>query len=356
MPFLIVTNLLFPGQKRSKMLSYKMMRSLTTLLLLLVLMTQVVTPIYAVDTEKMGMHILHPSELSQAKQLISTSNPDKWQYVTIPFTLEDANKQAEWQAFFDKSRQEKVIPLVRLTTRVEKGAWVVPNRRDITRQIEVLSRLTWPTEERHIIVFNEVNHAKEWGGTIDPEEYARILAFTKNWANTEGKNYVVLPAAMDLAAPNGRVTREAFSYLSAMHKADPEIFIGLGGWNSHSYPNPGFSAAPQRKGQNSLRGYENELTFLQGKTDKELPVYITETGWEDSSKTGRYLSSYYLYALQHIWSDNRVKAVTPFVFKGDPGPFTRFSFVKGDGTPTRQYQALQTAMKQFYGKSTASTE
>lgn len=332
------------------------MNCLTKLLLFCAAFLLFSSRVWAVETEKMGVHILNPAELTAAKELLAPSESQSWHYMTIPFTLDDLEKPKEWQTFFDTAREQKVIPLVRLTTRVEDGAWKIPTQRDITRQIAVLSRLTWPTEERHIIVFNEVNHAKEWGGSIDPGEYAEILSFTKSWATTEDKKYVVLPAALDLAAPNGKVTREAFSYLNAMYASDPEVFTGLGGWNSHSYPNPGFSAAPQAKGKNSLRGYEYELAFLKGKADRELPVYITETGWEDSAKTSRWLTNYYAYALQYIWSDPRVVAVTPFVFKGDPGPFTKFSFVRGDNTPTRQYFALQAALKQLGSKRTASAQ
>jgi hypothetical protein len=332
------------------------MRGLAKLLLLLLLLVGTTTRVLAAETSKIGVHILHTSELTQAKQLVQVSPDDSWHYVTIPFTVADLEREAEWQIFFTQAKEQKLIPLVRLTTKVENGAWMVPTKKEITQMITFLSRLEWPTAQRHIIVFNEVNHAKEWGGTINPEEYAEILNFTKNWANTEQKNYVVLPAAMDLAAPNGAVTREAFSYLTAMYAYDNEVFMGLGGWNSHSYPNPGFSAAPQRSGKNSLRGYEHELAFLEGKTDRELPVYITETGWEDSRATSRWLAAYYTYAMQHIWSDERVQAVTPFVLKGEPGPFAGFSFLKGDNTPTRQYYAFQTALKQAAGQTTASRQ
>lgn len=332
------------------------MKRLAALLLALCVIFTTISPVYGAETAKMGVHILNPTELTDAKALVALDDPEAWHYMTIPFTLEDINKEKEWQAFFDAAREQKVIPLVRLTTKVEGAAWKVPNQREITSQIAVLSRLTWPTDARHIIVFNEVNHAKEWGNSIDPVEYADVLSFTKNWANSENKNYIVLPAAMDLAAPNGSATREAFSYMAEMYAADPEVFTGLGGWNSHSYPNPAFSASPQAKGKNTLRGYEFELAFLKGKAERDLPVYITETGWEDSAKTSRWLTSYYQYALQHIWSDSRVVAVTPFVFKGDPGPFTRFSFVKGDDTPTRQYTALQAALRLVNGQTTASTE
>lgn len=332
------------------------MKCLAKLLLLVTLLVATTIPVFAADTSKIGVHILHMSELSQAKELVKVGQEDSLQYVTIPFTVADTEKEAEWQTFFTEARAQKLIPLVRLTTRVENNVWVVPNKNEITTMIAVLSRLEWPTEERHIIVFNEVNHSKEWGGTLDPQEYAEVLSFTKNWANTEQKKYVVLPAAMDLAASNGSQTREAFAYLKSMYDYDNEVFTGLGGWNSHSYPNPGFSASPQRYGQNSLRGYEHELAFLKGKTERDLQVYITETGWEDSKATGKWLASYYTYALQHIWSDDRVKAVTPFVLKGEPGPFAKFSFIKGDGTPTKQYYAFQSALKQVNGQTTASKE
>lgn len=332
------------------------MKSLAKILFSLVLLVVTTTRVFAAETSKIGVHILQTNELTQAKNLIQVGQEDTWHYVTIPFTLTDIERETEWQNFFNEARAQKLIPLVRLSTKVENGAWTVPSKHEITQMIQVLSKLEWPTDQRHIIVFNEVNHSKEWGGTINPEEYADILTFTKNWANTERKSYVVLPAAMDLAAPNGKVTREAFSYLTAMYSYDNEVFHNLGGWNSHSYPNPGFSAAPQRRGQNSLRGFEHELAYLKGKADVDLPVYITETGWEDSKATSRWLVSYYTYALQHIWSDDRVKAVTPFVLKGEPGPFAGFSFLKGDNTPTRQYYAFQTALKQVNGQTTASTQ
>ncbi|PJC47224.1 MAG: hypothetical protein CO035_06805, partial [Candidatus Omnitrophica bacterium CG_4_9_14_0_2_um_filter_42_8] len=108
----------------------------------------------------------------------------------------------------DKCKELRIIPLVRLTTEFDPdiNAWKIPNKRDIYDQINFLSSLDWPTDKKHIIVFNEVNHAKEWGGTINPGEYTRLLKFTADWAHTENKNFVVLPAGMDLAAPNGSQT------------------------------------------------------------------------------------------------------------------------------------------------------
>jgi hypothetical protein len=295
----------------------------------------------------LGIHILHPDELEPAKQLVAADqeSTDDWHYMTIPLSLDDIEKKGEWQKFFDQAKKEKVIPIVRLVTKFEDGAWKIPNRKEITDQVAFLSELEWPTEQKHLIVFNEVNHAPEWGGTLDPKSYAEVLSFTAQWARSEDLNYVVLPAAMDLAAPNGSTTMEAFNYLEQMLAAEPEVFNHIHVWNSHSYPNPGFSSSPTRTAKNSLRGYEHELAFVKEKTDRDLQVFITETGWVANNATIPWLESYYTYALQHIWSDDRIIAVTPFVLRGDPGPFAGFAFLDRNNQPTSQYLALQNALK-----------
>ena len=338
------------------------------------LLLQRVSLVKAFDTSKLGVHILNIYELEDAKSLVSNnSNSDfssneknilgvssesneedlasheDWSYVTIPITLDDltTNKGKDWQIFFNNARELKIIPIVRLTTKFspEKNAWIVPNKKQIIDQLDFLSKLDWPTEKKHIIVYNEVNHAAEWGGRVDPEGYSRVLKFVSSWAHTEEKNYVVLPAAMDLAAPNGRSTLEAFNYLSQMYNLDSEIFSYIDVWNSHSYPNPGFVSTPTKIGKNSLRGFQYELDFLKSKTGNDYKVMITETGWKDTSITSKWLSSYYVYAMQHIWSDDRVLAVTPFLLKGAPGPFAGFSFFDAENKPTELFHSFRTALE-----------
>lgn len=292
----------------------------------------------------LGIHILHPSEITDAKTLLSPLPTDEWHYVTIPLSLNDLEKPAEWQHFFTKAKEKKVIPLVRLTTRFENGAWKIPTREETVKLLDFLNTLQWPTDQRHIIVFNEVNHAKEWGGQINPGQYGQVLRFVSTWLDAHQTNYVILPAAMDLAAPNGSETREAFTYLNQMADSDPDVLSLVDYWNSHSYPNPGFSAAPQRTAVNSLRGFEHELAYLQKKTGKEYQVFITETGWQSSKILDRSLEQYYDYALINIWSDSRVIAVTPFLLKGAPGPFSGFTFLDQNNLPTPQYTAYQKAV------------
>lgn len=336
---------------------------------------------FAFNPSKLGIHILRTDEVVAAKEAVSlpssqvseesnsqvlgdqtafegesdeSQNEDVWNYVTIPLVLSDLQNPQQWQDFFDTARANKIIPLVRLTTEFdsELGAWKVPTKRNIVEQIEFLSALEWPTGEKHIIVFNEVNHAKEWGGYLDPAEYTRVLRFAADWAHTEQNNFVVLPAGLDLAAPNGNKTAEAFTYLNKMRIEDPDIFEVVDIWNSHSYPNPGFASSPTRYGQNSLRGYQHELAYLKRHTGKDYQVMITETGWDETPYLSKWLSSYYAYAMQHIWSDDRVLAVTPFVLKGAPGPFAGFSFLDGNDQPTNQYHALQSALEKIVDSGT----
>lgn len=297
--------------------------------------------------EVLGVHILSTGELDAASRLVKTEErKDQWDYVTIPFTFADIPRRVEWQRFFYQARELKFQPIVRLATRFEDDAWIVPTRKDIVQMAAALSSLDWPIpEERIVVVFNEPNHENEWGGSLDPEAYAGILQFTVDWLHTEQKNYVVLPAGLDLAAPNGRDTMEAFTYLGRMFRAYPEVLETLDGWTSHSYPNPAFSASPTATGKTSLRGYQHELEFLKRYTNKDFPVYITETGWVENRSTARWLPQYYQYAVDHVWSDPRVRAVTPFVLQGAPGAFAQFSFFDAEGKPTQQFDAYQKALE-----------
>jgi hypothetical protein len=300
----------------------------------------------AADSRALGIHILHTGELDKFRQIY----PDEeWRFVTIPFTLDDLKKYSEWQKFFDEAYEMRVIPILRLATRFDPkiNAWIIPSRKNIIDMSNFLSRLDWHQNEKFIIVFNEVNHAAEWGGKIDPLLYGSILKFTSDWFHSENYSYRILPAAMDLAASNSGGTREAFSYLQSLYDFDNHIFDSIDYWNSHSYPNPDFAASPVKTGQNSIRGFTYELNWLKNKTGKDFEVFITETGWASSYLTNYYLDDYYLYALQHIWSDDRVKAVTPFIMKGSPGPFASFSFFDASDNPTVQLFSLQKALKSF---------
>lgn len=297
-----------------------------------------------------GAHVLHPEELQNVADETSESRGNKETplYVTLPFSLKDTQELDRWKSGFAVAKKENIIPLIRLVTRfdTESNAWEVPTQYEIVQFARALNQLPWPQSERYIILFNEPNHAAEWGGQVNPEEYAQITSFSAQWFNTESGNYVVLPAAADLAAPNGSETMEAFTFWRRVLESEPDLLNHLDAWNSHSYPNPGFVASPQRTGKNSLRGFEHELEFLTAYSDREWPVYITETGWKQTTTNVRYMASYYSYAAKNIWSNEQVKAVTPFLWQGSPGPFSAFSLQNENKTFTYQGEALLSLISQ----------
>ncbi len=297
----------------------------------------------------LGVHILHPGEMSDAISLLKTEdNRDQWTYVTIPLSLDDLGRHDEWQGAFAEAKKRKINPIVRLTSRFDPqtGAWAVPTRGEIIQLFAFLSDLEWPRSEKLVIAFNEPNHASEWGGRLDPGSYARVLEFVIQWAHTEFNDYRILPAGMDLAAPNGSETMAAFDFLAGMLSERPEIFAHIDYWNSHSYPNPAFSSSPAATGQNSLRGFQHELAWLEEKAGVSKQAYITETGWDANSKTTAHLDEWYQTAWREIWADKRVLAVTPFVLRGDPGPFSGFTLIDKDNRQTRQYEAYRAVVEE----------
>lgn len=292
-------------------------------------------------TEVLGIHLLSPGEVGSAQKLLETKDGAS-HFVTVPLTFDDLNHRERWQAFFRDAHSARLIPIVRLTTRFENGNWVVPDRNDIMRFAKFLSDLEWREDKLIIILFNEPNHALEWGGRLDPEGYGEIADFAIDWFKTEPKQYVVLPAGLDLAAPNSKDTLEAFAYWRRAEKAAPGLFSKFDGWTSHSYPNPGFVSNPWKTDKGSLRGYQHELSFLSQYTNKELPVYITETGWKNETFSARDIKRYYQVAYENIWKkDERIVAVTPFLLQGAPGTFAPFSFLDAVGKPTKAYAAYQ---------------
>lgn len=328
----------------------KWLKKISLVFLLLLLMISHVFPKQAEASEasRYGIHILAPQEIDDARQLLKNQEQNDWNYLTIPFPYTSLEKPQDWEEFMKKAKEYKFIPLVRLATTMTDQGWAIPSKREIVEMIDFLSDLEWPTGQKHIIVFNEVNHAKEWGGKIDPKAYAEALRFTSCVAHSRKEDFVVMNAAMDLAAPNGQETMEAFTYLDKMLAENPAIFNYIDAWNSHSYPNPAFSAPPYNDGKNSLKGFEHELKYISGITSKKLDVYITETGWVETKKTSKWLENYYTYAVDHIWSHEKVRAVTPFLLRGAPGPFTYFSFLSDTGEPTLNYRSYQQAVFKLF--------
>jgi len=316
-------------------------------------------PTRAQESNKFGIHVLETDEINQAARLVNSNGGD-WGWITIVLRVNDLD-QKKWQGFFDQCRRLHLIPLVRLATEIENNFWRKPKPADIDQMAEFLNSLNWPTKNQYLIVFNEPNHAKEWGGEINPAEYAQILSYTIEQFKKKNNHFFVLNAGFDLAADNSTGTMDVYRYWQIMNQTIPNIFNQLDGWSSHPYPNPGFIGKPTDQGRKSIVGYRWEITTLKNSfgISKDLPVFITETGWphQDSSKLKTQNSKLpgfhdtevvaeYTKAAFDIWlPDQQVQAITPFILNYHAAPLDVFSWLDRDGQDYLHCQAFREMAK-----------
>ncbi len=295
----------------------------------------------SVPNNKFGVHIITGSldESSPSAQLVNSSGGD-WGYITVLIKSSERDT-SKWQQFFNDLRRKHLIPIVRLATQAEGAYWKRPYEGEEKAWADFLNSLNWPTKNRYITVYNEVNHGQEWGNSTDPASYAEVLDKTITALKDKSPDFFILNSGFDASTPQQPPNfMDEERFMREMEKQVPGIFNRLDGWSSHSYPQPNFTGLPTDTGRGSVRTYLWELAVLKELgVNKELPVFITETGWKhaegidydkslpDSQTVGEYLS----YAYRQVWSDPKVVAITPFLFNYQEKPFDHFSFKKLTG-------------------------
>ena len=291
-----------------------------------------VTPTFAiydplsVPNNKVGIHILDADEIESAAKLVNNNGQGSWGYVTVPIQVTDRNLD-KWNKFMEKAKQLHIIPIIRIATSAVGPTWVEPSVDDLNNFAEFLNNLSWPLKNRYVIIFNEVNRANEFGGSISPERYTDILSQAVKIFKEKSDKFFILPAALDNAAPTSSGFINWTTYLTRMYNHNKEIFNQIDGWNSHSYPNPGFQARPFESGGNKVDGFKSDLLFLKQFTQKPLPVFITETGWSSNVLSPATIAAYFKHAFINTWSDSSIVAVTPFLLQASTAPFNQFSLL-----------------------------
>lgn len=303
------------------------------------------------QNNKFGLYIYAERQdfFEKAAELVN-SNGGSWGYVLIPYNVKDRDYQ-RWKRVFEDLNRLKLIPVIQL--------WDVDpeNFENQTRKAaKFLDSFDWPIKQRYISVYNEVNDKRFWYGKIDPAGYARILEFTIKTFKEADEDFMIMNGAFNVSAINNHETVDSFYYMQKMNEAIPGIFNKLDAWAAHSYPQPNFSGNPLAKGRWSIRAYEDELNYLKKNlgVKKDLPVFITETGWahrEGTKEDRSFLSEErvaenYKIAYEHVWlKDERVRAVMPFTIKYN-APFDHFSWIKDDYQSTyRQFDVIKNLPK-----------
>lgn len=348
---------------------------------LILLLTLLFFPNYIYSKEpnnKYGIHLAQPhlDDIKASSDLVN-SNGGKWGYVTLVIQENDRDRD-KWQGIFNLMREKNLIPIVRLATRPEGENWRRPEPEDAKDWISFLDSLNWVVRNRYIVLFNEPNHGSEWGGEVDEKSYAKVsYAFAKA-LKEKNKDFFVMLAGFDASAPSwlpGMEDEKKFlekffkseirntkfeTNLNYQNSNDKKVssqencFVFdascfefyFDGWASHSYPNPGFSGSPYSGGRGSVKTYEWELGMLGGLgISKNLPVFITETGWKRGNEAG--VAENFKTAYEQVWGpDDRIWAVTPFVFDYQGPPFLEFSWKKYQSSDFyQQYYSVQSLTK-----------
>jgi hypothetical protein len=336
-----------------------MKKVLLTLCLLALLFP---TPIFAIEdplalpNNKYGIHILFDNELPDAAKLVN-GNGGEWGYVTIPIQTGDKDI-TKWQNFMDAAKKYHIIPIVRLASEGDyfnTKVWKKPTYEDVVDFANFLDSLSWPTKNRYIIVFNETNRGDEWGGEVNPAEYAELLSFAVTVFKSKNQDFFIISSGMDNAAPEQAPDyMNEYNYLRKMHEAIPGIFNQIDGFASHAYPNPGFAQPPETVTTKSISSFIYERNLVRDLRNKDIPIFITETGWNAIGISDEMKASYYLKAFTTAWADPGIVAITPFLFRAGGGPFTGFSFLDANGGETSQYKTMKQIAK-IKGQPTLNT-
>ncbi len=297
--------------------------------------TQAIYDPRSVPNNQFGIHVVDFSDIDSVEQLVN-SNGGSWGYIKFVITEGERNT-GKWNTVFREMRRRKLIPIVRIATRMGDNGWEKPTEDSMNDWPVFLNSLSWPVQNRYVILFNEPNHAGEWGREIDPIDFAKKSVYLAKKLKDASNDYFLLPAGLDVSAQNDGKSMRVDEFLRIIHANVPEYFDVFDGWNSHSYPNPAFSAPPTGSGRGSLRSFEWELQFLRSLgVTKDYPILIGETGWahrDGIAKTPHLLStetvaSYIRIAGETVWRDRRIFAIIPFLFNYQQQPFDIFSWKK----------------------------
>lgn len=296
---------------------------------------------------KIGIHILFPDELKKAAELVNSNGGD-WGYVTIPIQSSDKNLE-KWQAFMNDSGKYHLIPIVRLATNGDyfnTKVWEKPDFSTVLDFSNFLNSLDWPTKNRYVVIFNEPNRNDEWEGTPNPSEYAQILSYAASVFKSKSQDFFIISAGLDNAAPtiNGQFMNE-YTFMRQMNKAVPGIFNQVDAIASHSYPNPGFSQPPSVNTYMSTYSFIYEKELAESLSSKNLPVFITETGWSSEKLNNTQISNYLVSAISHTWNNDKIVAITPFLLNAGAGAFAQFSFIDNSGSANQKFVTVKNIVK-----------
>ncbi len=137
----------------------------------------------------------------------------------------------------------------------------------------------------HIIVWNEPNLAFEWGyRPVDPAGYVRLLAAVYPVAKRANPNLTLLGAALaptlePIGSANGL---NDLLYLEAMYQAGAAAYMDAVAIHTYGFTLP--PEDPPAPDKLNFRRAELLADIIQRYDEPNTPVFITESGWNDSPR------------------------------------------------------------------------
>ena len=266
--------------------------------------------------------IEHPYVWAAAE--LVNSNGGDWGHVTILLVDEDRADPDRLQRLFDQFYLHHLVPIVRIGTRFDEARqlWVRPQPSDPYLWREFFDRIRWPTTHHYLVIGNEPNLGREWGGAVDAADYAR---YVEKWLDVfaDDRHYRVFNGALDASNDTSLPERmDEYEFIEAMRDASPTIFERLDGWASNPYHFRWWAEELRY----SYRAYEAELAAI----GREMPVIIVESaaGHVDDP---RAVADYYEMAFRHWLADPRVVAATPLFWSPEADRFWMYG-VNRDGS------------------------
>ena len=287
----------------------------------------------SVPNNRVGVHILDTAEVGPAAKLVNSSGGD-WGYVTIVLRSNDLDRD-KWTKFFADCRNLHLIPLVRLATYPgpADAGWVKPDALDLVDFANFLVDMPWPVKNRYVILFNEVNHAAEWGGQVNPVAYATLLLDAQRVFKQRSADFFLLSAGLDMSSAQSDNSWDALTYYRQMSKLQPQWYDSVDGLAVHAYPNPAFSSSPTSTTRFGVRSFQYEEKLFKSLGYPVKPIFITETGWPHDQP-------FFNVAFTQAWQDPNIVAITPFLLYAGSGDFAQFSLLNPNQSPKLSYQEI----------------
>jgi hypothetical protein len=285
---------------------------------------------------------LHQPNYIWATSDVVNANGGDWGYLTVVWTIQDReDRMAEYnlQLFLDRCYEFHVQPIVRVATKFEakreptvpgqpavkpnqqgaEGSWTRPDWDEPLKWREFFERGKWPTRHAWIVIGNEPNLGREWGGAVDAAGYARYLDHVLD-VFADAPRFDIVSGALDISNTTAMpVMQDALEFLDEMGATVPGLFARLPAWASNPYHVPNLGPGVRY----THKAYEAELDRI----GREMPVLITEAG---NLQTGdeQEIARFYAEAFRDWMADPKVVAATPLFWHPDRNDFWMFELDK----------------------------